>query len=290
MNLNISALRIFYSVAMEGSFTRAATTLCISQPGVSKGIKELEQQIGLCLIERSARSRTLRLTAAGESLFAHARSIFAIEKSAITEMQALVDITAGSLTIGASTTVAGYWLAPYIAEFKKQHAGISIDVIVGNTAHIEQKLLDAAIDIALVEGQPNQPSIKASPWKKDAMSLWTAPGQTFDPNQCTWLLREAGSGTRDVATSLIVKNNWKIKEEICIGSNEAIARAVASGLGVAFLPDVVCQELYELKRLIRIDMRTALHRNLYELTLEKRPLAPGARAFSNLLNSRAEIL
>lgn len=284
MQLNISALRIFYYVAEEGSFTRAANKLCISQPGVSKAIKELEHQINLCLVERSARSRTLRLTGAGESLFAHARSIFAIEKSAISELQALVDITAGSLTIGASTTVAGYWLAPYMASFKKQNPAVRLDVVVGNTAHIEQKLLDAAVDIALVEGQPHQPNINALPWKKDAMSLWSAPEKTFKPNQCTWLLREAGSGTREVATSLIVENHWNIKEEICIGSNEAIARAVAMGLGVAFLPDVVCQELYELKRLVKIDMRTTLYRDLYELTLEKRPLTPSARAFSDLLS------
>jgi len=79
MRLNLNALRVYYWVARLGSFTGAAEQLFISQPAVSKAVKELEHSLSLSLIARSSSTRTLILTEAGKTLFEHARGIFAIE-------------------------------------------------------------------------------------------------------------------------------------------------------------------------------------------------------------------
>ncbi len=78
--MNLHSLRVFYTVAKLGSFSGAAEALFISQPAVSKALKELEHQLNIQLIERASKGRKLTLSEGGQALYDHARSIFAIEK------------------------------------------------------------------------------------------------------------------------------------------------------------------------------------------------------------------
>src|SRR5690606_38873032 len=120
MALNLHLLRLFFEVVNHSSFSRAADTLCISQSATSKGVRELENQLGLPLIDRSPKGRSergLRLTAEGNALYEHARGIFALERAAVDEMQERRGLLRGSVTVGASTTVAAYWLPPYLSVF-----------------------------------------------------------------------------------------------------------------------------------------------------------------------------
>ena len=80
MALNLHLLRIFYTVASSGSFTQAAKTLYISQPAVSRGVQELEQQVGMPLLDRVG--HTVSLTQTGKILYEHAAQIFAVERAA----------------------------------------------------------------------------------------------------------------------------------------------------------------------------------------------------------------
>jgi DNA-binding transcriptional LysR family regulator len=84
--MNLHALRVFHTVAKLGSFSAAAEALFISQPAVSKALKELEYQLNIQLIERASKGKKLTLSEGGQTLFEHARSIFAIEKSAIVDI------------------------------------------------------------------------------------------------------------------------------------------------------------------------------------------------------------
>jgi len=104
MALHLHGLRIFAAVAATGNFTRAAQTLYISQPAVSKMVQELERQLDLPLFERGG-SR-LRLTEAGAVLYRHARTIFDVERTAEAELAALRGLEEGELQLGASTTIA----------------------------------------------------------------------------------------------------------------------------------------------------------------------------------------
>src|SRR5690606_1883109 len=111
MRLNLHLLKVFHTVATEGSFSAAARQLHISQPAVSKAVAELERQLDMALIERTG-TRTGRgpmLTEAGAVLNAHARGIFALEHAAVEELQERSGLKRGRLVIGASTTIASYW-------------------------------------------------------------------------------------------------------------------------------------------------------------------------------------
>lgn len=289
--MNLHALRIFHAVARLGSFSQAAEALYISQPAVSKALKELEHQLNMQLIERAARGKRLTLTEGGMALFEHARSIFAIEKAAFEDVRARTGLKLGTLVIGTSTTIAGYWLAPYLAQFASKFPAIKVEVQVANTAQIEQALLECSIDLALVEGSASEPNIISRHWQDDPMSIVVSSHKTAHHqteqwlNEQLWLLREPGSGTREMSLKLLASQGVSAKNNMQLGSNEAIARAVAQGMGAALLPTVVTEDLVELGKLTRVKTQNsaALIRPLQQLRYRDRPSSPAAKAFEESL-------
>src|SRR6266511_96453 len=119
MSLNLHHLRLFAAVAEKRSFTRAATALNLSQPAISKALGELERQVGLALVDRTG--KVVRLTEAGEALYARARELFGIERAAEQEIRELRGLERGVLRVGASTTIATYLLPPLLGTFRSQH-------------------------------------------------------------------------------------------------------------------------------------------------------------------------
>lgn len=296
MRLNLHLTRIFFMVATRGSFSRAAELLHISQSAASKAVRELEHQLGLSLIERGGgRGKAgLRLTEAGRALYEHARGIFALERAALEDLGARAGIQKGALTVGASTTVAGYWLPTFLSLYAGRFPDIELQLVVGNTATISQGLLDCEVDIAVVEGGVNDPGISALRWRDEALVLVTAPGspwagvETVDSASLSgarWLVREPGSGTREVTERLMRSEGVHWNDIVEVGSNEGIARSVSQGLGVAMLPAVVVQDLLALGRLATMKNSSAerYRRPLYLLKRTQRPLSPAAQAFSALL-------
>lgn len=298
MRLNLHLTRIFFTVATRGSFSRGAELLHISQSAASKAVRELEDQLGLALIERGGvrgkGSRGLRLTEAGLALYEHARGIFALEKAALDDLAARTGMQKGALVVGASTTVAGYWLPAYLAEFAVQFPDIELQLVVGNTAAISQGLLDCDMDVAVVEGGVNDPGISLLQWREELLQLVTSPdshlgGQAIvdarSLSRSCWLLRESGSGTREVTERLMRTEGVQFGRSIEIGSNEGIARAAAEGLGIAMLPEVVVRDLLALGRLATMNTAQAhlYRRPLFLLKRAQRPLSPAARAFSSML-------
>jgi len=296
MRMNLHLARIFYAVARTGSFSRGAESLHISQSAASKAVRELEAQLDLPLIERGGpkgkQGRGLRLTEGGQVLFEHARGIFALEAAALDDLRARSGLSRGRLVIGASTTVAGYWLPPYVAQFSARFPEIEVQVVVGNTQVIGQGLLDCRMDVAVVEGALNDPGIASMPWREEDLVLVAASGSALasgakaDAEELgaqRWLMREPGSGTREVSQRLLHERGIAPANMLEMGSNEAIARAVAHGAGIALLPLVVVQDLLALGKLAAVTGQGACRRPLFRLQRSQRPLSPPAQAFSALL-------
>jgi len=303
--MNLHLLRIFAAVAEHRSFSRAAGALFISQPAVSKAVRQLEHQLDLTLIERGPGGmrgvRGVRLTESGQALFEHARGIFALERAATEEVRARVGLKRGRLVVGASTTIAGYWLPRYAARFARTVPSVQLQVRVGNTQTVGRALIDCDTDLALVEGPVNDERIVASHWRDDELQIIAHPEAALarrrrasleELNAQAWLLREPGSGTREVTDRLMRAERIEPGRTIEFGSNEGIARAVAAGLGVAMLPACVVRELLrmgEVRALTRSHPgAVALRRPLYLLQLRERPPSPLAREFCTLLTQVLE--
>lgn len=311
MRLNLHLLRVFHAVATEGSFSAAARRLYISQPAVSKAVSELERQLDLLLIERATgkTGQGMALTDAGRALNEHARAIFSLEQAAIQELRERSGLARGELVIGASTTIASYWLPRYLHQFVRQWPRIEVKVVAANTQSIVEDLFDCRLDLALVEGPVHQDGIAYYPWKEERLIIVASPvlfpGHAADSGaiagpgrpkavwlsdselaEFTWLVRESGSGTREVSHELLSRHGIRPERCIEIGSNEGIARAVACGLGVAMLPFAVVEDLQLLGRVLelRVHDMAGLTRSLYRLERKDRPPSPAVRAFLDILS------
>jgi len=198
-------LKVFHTVAQRLSFTMAATELFITQPAVTKHIKELEHQLGVQLFKRNGSS--ISLTNAGKILLQYAEKISRLYAELETELAQLNNMESGVLHIGGSTTVAQTILPKILALFKKTYPAVNFTFIQANTDVITQLVLAEKIDIAIVEGAAHHPQIAYAPFAKDEIVLVTrannqlAKKAEITPKQLLnipLVLREAGSGTLDV--------------------------------------------------------------------------------------------
>ena len=297
--MNLHLLKIFHTVAKAGSFSLAAQECHISQPAVSRAVRELEAQLGLPLIERGQGSKArhgVQLTASGQTLQRHAQGIFALERNAEREISQIIGLRRGSLAIGASTTIAGYWLPPCLASFLQAHPGVELSLHVGNTREVVDWLGECRVDIGLVEGEVGPraapyPLIDVMPWQSEPLVMLASPlhelalqGNPVSAEQladCHWLLREAGSGTRLVSERFWARHGITPANYSEIASNEAIARMVAAGGGIALLPQIQVVDLMRLGALLALHLpdKPVIERQLYALQRHACQASPTLQAF-----------
>jgi DNA-binding transcriptional LysR family regulator len=238
-------LHVFYTVSQKLSFTKAAEALFISQPAVTKHIKELEEQLGTPLFKRNGSNITL--TTAGEILVRHTRQIFKTYEAMENELAELSDAVSGNIRIGASTTLAQYVLPKILALFKASYPDIQFTFASGNSEVIEQMVMAEEIDIAIVEGNSHHPQITYEPFVKDEIVLVARTGSTLaqkaeiKPTQLAavpLILREQGSGTLDVIFKALKKNGISPKDlnvELRLGGTESIKQYLLHTECAAFL-------------------------------------------------------
>lgn len=288
MNLNL--LRSFWHVAQAGSVSGASQTAFVSQPALSKAVRELEAQLGTALFERGARGVTL--TEAGQTLQTYASAIFGLERDAEDALRAAQTPEGSTLRVGASTTIATYVLPPLLARFKTRFPAARFSLARDNSAGIEARLSAFELDVALIEGPSHDPKIEATFWRDEELVLICSPSHPLakrDANweelrACGWLMRERGSGTREVVENALAPFGLPRDGAMEIGGAETLKQAVAAGLGIAFTSREAATDQLELGKLSIISLPDfSLRRAFYRLHLPNRPQSPAARAFEALL-------
>lgn len=223
-------LSVFISVARNLNFTRAASELRISQPAISRHIKELESTYNVQLFERSGNK--IQLTPAGEIFLKYAEIIAKDYKALMLEMYLLTGNLAGKLQVGASTTIAQYELPPILAKLISMFPNVQLSVVTGNSEQIEQALEEHKIDIGLIEGHHRKQSLKYTDFKKDELVLVTSI-KNKTPDEVTieelaslpLVLRETGSGTLEVIEDALAQHGKKLSQMnvlLQLGSTESI--------------------------------------------------------------------
>lgn len=291
MALNLHLLRIFAVVAEHGSLSQAAQAAHISQPAVTKAIQELEKQLGVSLLERG--SRGVRLTEAGALLQGHARAIYAAEQVAEDELRAYRGLRSGTLRIGASLTISNYFLPPFIARFHARHPYLDLRLTSGNTETIERLLLDYKLDVALVEGPVHHERISSRRWRDDELVVVCAPRHPLvkranlraaDFVHADWVVREIGSGTREVVEAILQERGLRWQHTLEMNSTEAIKQTVASGFGLAMISlHSASDQIAQGKLHVLRPTDLVVTRPLNYLALKNRFLSVAARAFESFL-------
>lgn len=237
--MTLRHLKIFLAVCQEKNMTLAAQKLYMTQPSVSQAIVELEKHYEAKLFERLGKK--LYITDAGKKLMAYASHLINLHE----EMEkSMLEAQQGSmLRIGASVTVGSCVLPDIIKKFQENN-NASINVIVDNTTVMENMLLKDEIDLALVEGDIHSKDILVKPFMEDELILVCGSRHPFSKRKSikleelgeeTFILREKGSGTRELFQALLKANGIDCNIAWECNNTEAIKSAVEKGLGVSVI-------------------------------------------------------
>jgi DNA-binding transcriptional LysR family regulator len=296
MSLNLHLLRLFSAVVRTGSFSRAAELLHISQPAISKGVRDFELQVGCRLLDRTPKG--VRPTREGLALARHAEALFALERAAEDELRSLRNLDSGSLRIGASTTIATYMIPEYLGIFHRAYPGIDLHLVSANTRDIADLMLAHEIEIALVEGPVDDESLVSEAWRTDVMGLIAGPDHRFAAGAGPidfdlledeiLIVREPGSGTREVVAQALATQRVEPRRTLEIGSTEAIKQAVAAGVGVAIVSMATIIDQIKLGRFKVIPIKgVQIERTLWQLKVPGRLEVPAAVAFERIIHEAA---
>jgi DNA-binding transcriptional LysR family regulator len=290
--MNLHHLRLFAAVVEEGGFTKAARVLRLSQPAISKSLNELERQLHVSLLERGARD--VNLTEAGRALYGRARELFGVERIAEKELRELRGLKRGTLRVAASTTVATYMLPPVLGRFHMRHPSVRIRATSANTRSVLRFLLESRTDVALVEGPISHEGVDVIPWREDELVVIANPGHPLtqqsnvgaeDLMRETVLVREPGSGTREVAERALALHGLRLRRTMRLGGTEAIKQGVAAGLGIAIVSRAAAADQITLGRIVVVPVRgLQIRRELTQLRLRHRSDSMAARELRLLLD------
>lgn len=229
-------LKVFRSVAINLSFTKASQELFVSQPAISKHIQELEREFSTRLFDRLGNK--IQLTSAGKLLLDHSVRILKDYQRLDFDMNAMQQQFKGELRIGASTTISQYVMPEILAAFLKAYPQIKVNMLSGNSRDIESALVSNRIDIGMVEGISRQPQMKYSPFMRDELVAIVRNASPLagrdeitveELRTLPIVLRELGSGTLDVIEKYLHQHDCNISDlniSMHFGSTEGIKHFV----------------------------------------------------------------
>lgn len=227
-------LRVFAAVARHLSFTKAGQELCISQPAVTKHIRELETEYSQRLLER--RGSRVTLTEAGRLLQAHAETVAAAQQALTDQLLALrnPNETAGRLRLGASTTLSQYVLPGLLPAFQARYPQVQLSLRNANSEQIAEALLRGELDLGFVEGRTKSRDLHYELLLPDELvavrsarthGLAPAPLPLAEALAHPLVLRERGSGTLEILEFALRAQHIKLNDllvAIYLDNTEAI--------------------------------------------------------------------
>lgn len=243
-------LKVFYSVAKHLSFTQASKELYISQPAITKHIRELESLYGVRLFDRLGNK--ISLTDAGKLMLEHCELILAAYRRLEYDMNLLKNEWTGDLRLGASTTISQYVLPPILARFTEKYPKVNVTLMDTNSRNIEQALQNHDIDLGLVEGVFRLPSLKYEPFLHDELVPVVGTQSKLakkdeigldELQQLPLVLRERGSGTLDAIEMAFDEVGLKLSSmnvRLYLGGTESIKSFLrcSDSLGIVSLQAV----------------------------------------------------
>lgn len=257
MRYTLRQLEVFLAIAHQQNVSKAATLLNLSQSAASSALKELEQQFDVQLFDRVG--KRLQLNEQGRLIRPKAESLLA--QASDLEQSLLKHADAGHLKIGATLSIGNYLAVNIMAEMMRLQPNANINLEVANTSSISQKVLNFDLDIGLIEGELQHSDLEVIPWRDDELAVFCSPSHPLaqkksitdeDLTTTKWILREAGSGTRQAFERAMhgILPSLNISHEL--QHTEAIKRAVEANLGIGCLSNITLEDAFKRGSLVRL--------------------------------------
>ena len=277
--VNLELYKVFYTVAKCGSLTKAAEELYISQPAVSQAIKQLENQLGGQLFNRTHKGMELTETG-GKQIFATVEKALKLFDEAESKYTELKDTATGIVRICASDTVSTHFLLPYIKRYHEKYPNVNLMLLNGTSSETIELLKNNKGDVGFVNLPIDDSDINLSNTVMQLHDTFVASekfkelfGQTVDLKRLQdypLLMLELSTATRQAIVSFAHSQGVHLHPEIELASLELMTSLAKNGIGIACIPrEFVKHELEEEKSLFEIKTNPTLPTRAIGLALPK---------------------
>mgnify|MGYP006112919355 FL=1 len=269
MKYSLRQLEIFLEVAKQESMSKAAKTLFMSQSAVSAALLSMESNYQTRLFDRIGKS--LKLSGIGQALRPQAQQLLIHAQQF--DQALLQQGDAGNIKVGASLTIGNYLAVEYLTQYRTSNPDAKVGFEVASTPEIVNRVLNFDADIGLVEAEVSHADLDVTPWRDDRMIVFCSKRHPLahskslskaDISRANWVLREPSSGARQTFDLAIKKLKTPINIYLELTHNEAIMRAVETGIGIGCLSEIALEgalkrgDMIELT-LPKVDMRRTFY-------------------------------
>jgi DNA-binding transcriptional LysR family regulator len=286
MDLPLASLRSLEAVARHGSFSRAAAEMRLTQPAVSMQVRQVEERLGVSLIERVGKRAFP--TEAGAILLAHAERAFHELQTGVERVQELRGIVAGRVRLGTSASISVYLLPPLLRRFRARFPDTELVIVTGNAPEIAKALVDNELDLGVVSLPVRHRELVVSPFFKDdlvavapARPEWRRHGP-IGPTELArhpLILFEQGATIRRVIDEWFSRGGAPPARRMEMGNTEAIKKLVGAGLGLSVTSWFSVEREARTRQLHAIPLAPPLARAIGVARRRDKPMTPSLQAF-----------
>ena len=295
--MDLWQLNIFCKVIELKSFSKAGKAIHLSQPTISSHIKDLEAHFDCRLIDRLSKEATP--TKAGELLYDYAKRMLALRDETETALAEYNGKIRGRLVIGGSTIPGTYLMPQLIGDFKKKYPDVIVSLVIGDTDHIIESILNGSLELGIVGAKAETQKIIQKKLIEDEMRLivpadhrWAGKKRVSLKRLVSepFILRERGSGTlKSLHQSLIGLGHSieSLKVIAELGSTQAICQGIKSGAGVSIISTLAVAEDLAAGKFSALEVEGLdLKRNFYLTRHRYRSPSPLSEAFVRFLEKK----
>jgi DNA-binding transcriptional LysR family regulator len=274
MKFSLKQIQVFLETAHTLNITQAAERLSMSQSAASESLKSLESQFDIQLFDRVG--KRLQLNDLGKVLRNQAEAFLA-QANAL-EQAFAQHAQVGDLKVGATLSIGNYLAIHILSDFKRRFPQSNASLEVANTTRITEKVVNFELDIGLIEGEIAHSELDVIPWMEDELVVFCSPAHAFakrdklhdkDLIEARWILREAGSGTRQAFDYAMHGILSRLHVELELQHTEAIKRAVESGMGLGCLSRITLRDAFKRGSLIPLAIPKRDFKRHFYLILHK---------------------
>jgi DNA-binding transcriptional LysR family regulator len=300
VDFDLRQLEIFRKVVELESFSKAAEVVFLAQASVSERIANLENMLGLKLLDRLG--RIVVPTKAGELLYKHALNLLEMKRIACAEMEDFLGIRRGEIRIGGSTIPGEYILPRVLGLFGRKNSQITVTLVIADSAEIENRVLEGQLELGVIGRKTSQRSLATSPLWQDELVIAVPSGHRWakreevsleELTQEPFILRESGSGTLktldDYLRAAGLEGIGSLRIIARLGTSTAVKEGIKAGLGVSILSSLAMNTEFETGLLKQLKVRgLRMTRSFYMIRDKRRTPSPLCNAFIDFLISSSK--
>ncbi len=293
--VNLELYRVFYTVAKSGSLTKAAQELYISQPAVSQSIKQIENQMGVALFNRTHRG--MELSIAGKAIFHEVEQALTLLDEAENKITVLNATATGTIRIGATDSIFYYILADRIAQYNEKYPGVKLELVSSTSPYTLSQLKEGKCDVGFINLPIDDNEVKFYGTVALLSDVFVA-GRKYEDlkgqkislrtlQEMPLLMIEENTIARRALASFTSTLGITLNPEVEAANWDLMKKLVINGMGIGCIPREYCTKQFARGDLFELDTDPALPVRGVGLCLPKNvPMSYAMREFVSMFTGK----